>query len=433
MTTVTRSSAHQAWLARARSALGGAVTSFKPPDELAIVISHGLGSRVYDVDGREYIDYVMGSGPLIIGHAHPAVVEAVSRQAALGSTFYWLTVPAIELAEKIIEAVPCAEQVKFVSSGSEATFHALRIARAYTGKQKILKFEGGFHGVNDYALMSAMASEPTPYPQPIPDSDGIPPQIAETVLVSRWNDLELTRRLIEEHAHELAAVICEPLQRALVPAPGFLQELRRLTQQHGVLLIFDEIVTGFRLAYGGAQERYGVVPDLATYGKAVSGGYPLAAIAGKAEIMAVADPARRGRGEPVAHLSGTLNGNPVAAAAGLATLGVLRQPGVYEQLYRTTELLKSGLRELAAERGIAIQVLGEGPLFQVLFGEEEPKDHPGVLATDRARARRFGLACLERGLFVNPGEKFYVSLAHSTEDVERTLDVFEAALDAVRD
>lgn len=433
MTTTARSSAHQAWLARARSALGGAVTSFKPPDELAIVISHGLGSRVYDVDGREYIDYVMGSGPLIIGHAHPAVVEAVSRQAALGSTFYWLTVPAIELAEKIIEAVPCAEQVKFVSSGSEATFHALRIARAYTGKQKILKFEGGFHGVNDYAMMSAMAPEPTPYPQPIPDSDGIPPQIAETVLVSRWNDLELTQRLIEEHAHELAAVICEPLQRALVPAPGFLQELRRLTEQHGVLLIFDEIVTGFRLAYGGAQERYGVVPDLATYGKAVSGGYPLAAIAGKAEIMAVTDPSRRGRGEPVAHLSGTLNGNPVAAAAGLATLEVLRQPGVYEQLYRTTELLKSGLRELAAERGIAVQVLGEGPLFQVLFGEQEPKDYPGVLATDRARARRFGLACLERGLFVNPGEKFYVSLAHSTEDVERTLDVFEAALDAVRD
>jgi len=433
MTTAARSSIHQAWLDRARSALGGAVTSFQLPGELGIVISHGLGSRIYDVDGREYLDYVMGSGPLIIGHAHPAVVEAVSRQATLGSTFYWLTMPAIELAERIIEAVPCAEQVKFVSSGSEATFHALRIARAFTGKPKILKFEGGFHGVNDYAMMSALSSEPTSYPQPLPDSDGIPPQIAETVLVSRWNDAALTQRLIEEHAHELAAVICEPLQRALPPAPGFLQELRRLTERHGVLLIFDEIVTGFRLAYGGAQERYGVVPDLATYGKAVSGGYPLAAIAGKAEIMAVTDPARRGRGEPVAHLSGTLNGNPVAAVAGLATLGVLRQPGVYEQLYRTTDLLKSGLRELAAERGVPVQVLGEGPLFQVVFGNEEPKDHPGMLATDRVRARRFGLACLERGLFVNPGEKFYVSLAHTAEDIERTLEVFDAALEAVCD
>jgi len=426
-----RSPAHADWLRRGQAVLGGALNSFVLPESHAIVLSHGLGSRVVDVDGRAYIDYVLGSGPLILGHAHPAVVEAVSRQAALGSTFYTLTPAAIELAEEIVRAVPCAEVVKFVSSGSEATFHALRIARTYTGRTKVLKFEGGFHGTHDYALMSAFPAEPSDFPVPRPDSAGIPPQVADTVLVSRWNDLEGTRALIEQHAEELAAVICEPLQRALPPEPGFLSGLRELTAKHGIVLIFDEVVTGFRLAYGGAQERYGVVPDLATFGKALSGGYPLAAVAGRREIMAVTAFDRRGRGEPFAYLSGTLNGNPVAAAAGLATLAVLRQPGVYEHLYRITSQLTTGLRELAAARGVPLQVIGDGPVFQVVFAEEVPRDYAGLLRADRERAVRFGLACLERGLFVNPGEKFYVSLAHSDEDVERTLDVFAAALDAV--
>lgn len=428
---ITRSAVHSDWVRRGRTVLGGAVTSFVLPESHAVVLSHGLGSRVVDVDGREYIDYVLGSGPLILGHAHPAVVEAVSRQAALGSTFYTLTPAAIELAEEIVRAVPCAEVVKFVSTGSEATFHALRIARAYTGRTKVLKFEGGFHGWHDYALMSAFPAEPSDYPRPRPDSAGIPQPVAETVLVSRWNDLDLTRAIIEQHAEDLAAVICEPLQRALPPAPGFLSGLRELTQRHGILLVFDEVVTGFRLAYGGAQERYGVVPDLATFGKALSGGYPLAAIAGRREVMAVTDFARRGRGEPFAYLSGTLNGHPAAAAAGLATLSVLRQPGVYDHLYRITERLKAGLRELASARGIPLQVIGDGPVFQVVFAEEEPRDYAGMLRADRERAMEFGLACLERGLFVNPGEKFYVSLAHTDEDVDRTLEVFAAALDAV--
>ncbi|HET9015202.1 MAG TPA: aminotransferase class III-fold pyridoxal phosphate-dependent enzyme [Thermomicrobiaceae bacterium] len=417
-------------LARAETVLGGAAGSFKLPTRQAIVVGRAEGSHLWDTDGREFIDYLLGSGPLLIGHAHPEVVAAVQRQAALGSTYYTLNVPLIELAERMVAAIPCAEQVKFVSSGSEATFHALRIARAYTGRSRVLKFEGGFHGVNDYALMSALASRQTAYPTPIPDSAGIPHEVEADVLVSRWNDVALTRRIVAEHAGELAAIICEPLQRSLVPAPGFLAELRTLADRHGILLVFDEVVTGFRLAYGGAQERYGVVPDLATYGKAMSGGYPMAAIAGPREILGVTDPARRGQA-PVAHLGGTLNGNPVAAAAGLATLEVLARSGSYDRLYGTTERLKSGLQELAQERGIAIKVPGDGPLFQVFFTADEVTDYPGVLATDRARSRRFGLACLERGLFLNPGEKFYVSLAHTTEDVERTLDVFADALDAL--
>ncbi|HET7034100.1 MAG TPA: aminotransferase class III-fold pyridoxal phosphate-dependent enzyme, partial [Thermomicrobiaceae bacterium] len=249
------------------------------------------------------------------------------------------------------------------------------------------------------------------------------------VLVSRWNDVPLTESLVAEHAHELAAVICEPLQRSLVPEPGFLAALREMTQRHGVLLIFDEVVTGFRLAYGGAQERYGVVPDLATYGKAIAGGYPLAAVAGRAEIMAVTDSSRKGKA-PFAQIGGTLSGNPVAAVAGLATLDILRQPGSYDRLYGTTERLKSGLEELFSEHGVAAQVCGEGGLFQVFFNDQPVTDYPGVLASDRAKGRRFGLACVDRGLWLNPGEKFYVSLAHDTEDVEKTLDIFADALAA---
>ena len=425
----SRSQRHEELLDRAERAIGGAVT-FKLPRQQTAVIARGQGSKVYDLDGREYIDYVLGSWPMLVGHAHPLVVEAVQRQVALGSTYYSLNQPAIELAELLIEAAPCAEFVKYVSSGSEATFHAMRIARAYTGKPKILKFEGGFHGGSDYAQMSAHASRPTEYPTPIPDTAGIPSEVEAEVLVSRWNDVPLTESLVTEHAHELAAVICEPLQRSLVPAPGFLAALREITQRHGVLLIFDEVVTGFRLAYGGAQERYGVVPDLATYGKAIAGGYPLAAVAGRAEIMAVTDASRKGKA-PYAQIGGTLSGNPVAAVAGLATLDILRQPGSYDRLYGTTERLKSGLEELFSEHGVPAQVCGEGGLFQVFFNDQPVTDYPGVLASDRAKGRRFGLECVDRGLWLNPGEKFYVSLAHDTEDVEKTLDIFADALDAM--
>ncbi len=426
----SRSSSQEDLLDRAAEVLGGTLGAFRLPADQAVVIARAQGSKVYDIDGREFVDYLLGSGPLLVGHAHPTVVEAVQRQVARGSTYYTLNQPIIELAERIVEAVPCAEEVRFVSTGTEATFHAMRIARTYTGKPKILKFEGGFHGVNDYAMMSAHATRQTSYPNPIPDSAGIPREVEADVLISRWNDVELTRSIVEEHAGDLAAIICEPLQRSLKPAPGFLAELRELTRKHDVLLIFDEVVTGFRLAYGGAQERYGVIPDIAAYGKAISGGYPMAAVAASHEIMAMTDHVRRGN-LPVAHLGGTLNGNPVAAVAGLATLDILRGEGAYDRLYSTTERIKGGLRELLSERGIPADVSGDGPLFQVFFSDATVVDYPGVLASDRAKSRRFGLLCVDRGLMVNPGEKFYVSLAHDTDDVERTLDAFEDALDAL--
>jgi glutamate-1-semialdehyde 2,1-aminomutase len=422
-----RSAVHQKLIDVAEDAMGGSPGAFKLPAELAIVIDHGAGSKVYDVDGNEYLDFLMGSGPMLIGHAHPDVVAAVQHQAARGSTFYTLTEPAIQLAERLIAAIPCAESIKYVSTGTEATFHAMRIARTYTGKPKILKFEGGFHGVNDYSLMSSMSEVQTDYPRPIPDSAGIPGEIEADVLVSRWNDSELTGQILAEHGHELAAVICEPLQRALVAAPGFLRDLRELTEKHGVLLIFDEIVTGFRLAYGGAQERYGVIPDLATYGKAIAGGYPLAAIAGQRDIMDVTRPERRGQ-SPVAHLGGTMNGNPLAAAAGLATLDILCGHGVYQHLYEITEQLKTGFRQIAERSGEKVQIIGEGPVFQVFFSSETMRDYPGVLRSDRNRSREFGLNLIRKGFFLNPGEKCYVSLAHTDQDIERTLSAAREAM-----
>jgi glutamate-1-semialdehyde 2,1-aminomutase len=418
---------HQNLIDKAEELLGGSPAAFKLPPELAIVIERGSRSKVYDVDGNEYIDYLMGSGPMLIGHAHPRVVEAVQQQATLGSTFYTLTKPAIELAERLVDTVPCAEAVKFVSSGTEATFQAMRIARTFTGRPKILKFEGGFHGVHDYAMMSAMSGTATQYPRPIPDSAGIPGEIEADVLVSRWNNPELTEQILSEHADQIAAVICEPLQRALIAAPGFLKSLRELTSKYGVLLIFDEIVTGFRLAFGGAQEKYGVVPDLATFGKALAGGYPLAAVVGKRDIIDVTRQERRGVA-PLAHLSGTLNGNPIAASAGLATLDVLSEPGVYDRLYNTAAQLRSGIEQIGSSCGESVHTVGEGPLFQMFFAPEAPGDYPAVLKSDRARSRAFGLELIKQGFYLNPGDKFYISLAHDEDDVRRTLQAAEVAM-----
>ncbi|MGH7268096.1 MAG: aspartate aminotransferase family protein, partial [Candidatus Rokuibacteriota bacterium] len=259
------------------------------PPELAFVVDHGEGARLVDVRGRVYLDYVLGSGPLLLGHAPPAVVTAVQAQAAKGSTFHWLSEPAIRLAEEVCRAVPCAEQVRFVSTGTEATMFAGRMARAFTRREKILKFEGGWHGLHDYAMVGnwRIPSE-RPYPSPPPDVGGIPRGALESVLVAPFNDLETTAAVAARHADDLAAIIVEPLQRAIRPRPGFLAGLRELAHRHGALLIFDEVVTGFRLAYGGAQERYGVVPDLAVYGKALTAGFALAAIAGRADVMATA-------------------------------------------------------------------------------------------------------------------------------------------------
>lgn len=419
------------WLSRADCYFPGACLGMMSlPADLQMVMVRGQGSKVYDAAGKEYLDYMLGSGPLLLGHARPEVVEAVQRQAALGSTFFALNEPAIRLAQAIVEASPCAAAVRFQTTGSEAVFAALRLARAATGRDKVLKFEGGWHGGFDLGQLSGAPSNPPPFPQPVPDCDGISPASQREVLVAPFNDVATTRTLIEEHHRDLAAIVVEPLQRALKPEPGFLESLRALSRQFGIVLVFDEIVTGFRLAWGGAQERYGVVPDLACYGKVIGGGYPLSAVAGKKELLQLADPRQKGRGR-YCFMSGTLTGNPIAAAAGVATLDVLRADGVFQHLHALGQRLAQGLHEAGTAASVPLQVLGDGPVLQAFFTAHQPlRNHRDLLRADKKRAVVFGHELIRRGVYCAPGGKLYLSLAHTAADIDRTVDIATAALKA---
>ncbi len=403
---------------------GGTLGMFKLPRKHQIVIDRGQGCRIWDLDGAEYIDYTLGSGPMILGHAHPAVLEAVTRQSELGSTYYGLNEPAILLAERLVKASPCAEQVRFVSSGTDATFSAIRLARAYTGKTKVLKFNGGWHGGHDYAQQDPDPDRPG-WSRPI--SDGIPRSVTDTVITCDFNDTATAVDLISQHAPDLAAVIVEPLQRAISPKPGFLDALRDLTQKHEALLIFDEIVTGFRLSWGGAQEHYGVIPDLVVYGKTSSGGYPLAAICGPQDVMNCAAAELKGSGR-YAFISGTFNGNPISCAAGLATLDELAKPGIYRHLHKVSSKLQKGLESIAAESGHALRVLGEGPVLQPFFSDRALWTHAETQATDLQKQRALGLGLLKKGFFVKPSGKLYLSTIHTDEIVEQTLDAARSVL-----
>jgi len=423
----TRSAEESSLLERARKRLpGGVLGTSRYAEEAAFVVKHGRGSKIYDVSGREYIDYVLASGPLILGHAHPAVVAAVRAQIEGGSTYFMVTEPIIQLAEEICRALPCAEQVRFTSTGSEATFFALRTARTARQRDKILKFEGGYHGAHDYSMMSSTPRSPKAFPAPVPDSSGIPHAIEADVLIAPYNDLATVEGIVDTHADELAAVIIEPFQRLIPPQPGFLQGLREITRRHGILLIFDEVVTGFRLAYGGAQQYYGVVPDIACVGKIVGGGFPLAAVCASEELMRPFDPQQDGKGDFISQ-SGTLNGNPIAAVAGLATLAELREPGAYETIHGTGKRLMAGLRELVERSGLPAQVVGEPVVFDIIFSGEPITDYRSLQKADGALARAFTTELIKRGVVKNT-QKMYVSLVHSEADVARTLEACEDAL-----
>ena len=410
----------------ARVLPGGVLGSHRSGPGLEFVVREGRGGHLYDVNGRRYIDYLLGSGPMVLGHAHPAVVEAVRRQMDRGTSYMLLNEPSIELAEEIVRAVPCAEQVRYTSSGSEATFFALRVARAFRKREKVLKFEGGFHGSHDYALMSVVPRSPKAFPAPMSDSAGIPHAIEGEVLIAPYNDLATTEALIAAHHEELAAVLIEPYQRTILPAPGFLEGLRRATQRHEVPLVFDEIVTGFRFAYGGAQEYYGVVPDLAAFGKVVAGGFPLACVAGPKAIMRHFDAALEGTPEYVWQ-AGTFNGNAISCAAGLATLAELRKPGAYERLFRTGTRLRDGLVAAVRKHGLAAQVSGEAPVFDIFFTDREILDYRATLTADRDQIKRFNQELVRRGV-VKAVNKIYISLAHTDADVDETLGIFDEVL-----
>ena len=405
---------------------GGVLGSARFPDDLGFVVKRGKGGKLWDVSGREYIDFLLGSGPMILGHAHPAVVAAVREQLEHGTTYFLVNEPVIKLADELCRAVPCAEQVRFTSTGSEATFFALRAARAWRKREKVLKFEGGYHGSHDYALMSSSPKSPKAFPAATPDSAGIPHVISGEVLIAPYNDLATVEALLAVHADTLAAVIVEPFQRLLAPMPGFLAGLRAVTSRYEIPLIFDEVVTGFRFAYGGAQEYYGVVPDLAALGKIIGGGFPLAAVCGREEIMKNFDPRFDGTPDFIAQV-GTLNGNPIAAVAGLATLAELRKPGAYTRLHGTGRALRDGLAELVKQSGLPAQVIGETTVFDLVFTDRPLTDYRAMLTADGALLKAFNAECLARGI-VKGKEKLYVSLAHSDEDVKRALEVFATAL-----
>jgi glutamate-1-semialdehyde 2,1-aminomutase len=335
---------------------------------------------------------------------------------------------AVKLAEKIVAAVPCAEQVCFNSTGSESTFFAMRLARAYRNRDKILKFEGGFHGMNDYALMSNQWTQQTvDFPGAVPNSAGIPTSVQQEMLIAPFNDLQRTVDIIRQYADELAGVILEPMQRTIVPTAEFLQGLRDITAELDIPLIFDEVVTGYRLALGGAQEYYGVTPDLTALCKGIASGYPISVLCGRQDLMKMTDPAGIGTAAYVAQ-TGTFSNNPICTSAALACIDVLEREGTYETLYAKGNKLMQGLRDKFARAGIPVQVCGEAPAFQVWFCDEPIVDFRTLQQADHAMNNRFTELLLDRGI-VKAHEKFFISLAHTDEDLDYTLDAFDSAID----
>lgn len=393
------------------------------------IVRGGRGSRVWDESGNEYIDFLLGSGPMLVGHAHPKVLAAVQEQIAQGTTFLLDHRFAILLAEAIVDAVPCADQVRFVSSGTEADAYAIRLVRAYRNRNKILKFEGGYHGMSDAALTGLGPQPAGNTPRAVPISAGIPEGVSDDVLIAPFNDIDTAASLIREYADELAGVLIEPLQRIIPGKPGFVGGLRELTAEHNIPFIFDEVVTGFRLAYGGAQEYYGVTPDLCTLGKACGGGYPLAAIAGREEIMAHFDADRVGAERHVVQV-GTLSGNPVAAAAGLTTLEVLREPGTYERLFATGQRLMDGIAERLRERRFEAEVVGLPPCFDVVFAPGPIEDARALAGGDQELLRRCNELLLKHGI-LKIDIKNYLSTVHTDEDISQALEAWSSALDTL--
>jgi glutamate-1-semialdehyde 2,1-aminomutase len=413
--------------ARAQKVIPGGVNSpvraFKSVGGNPLFITRAEGSNIFDADGNAYIDYVGSWGPMILGHCHPKVVEAIRQTAQSGASFGAPTELEIELAEMVCAAYPNIEKVRMVSSGTEATMSAIRLARGYTGRDKILKFDGCYHGHADALLVKAGSGAAT---FGVPTSPGVPADVAKHTLTATYNDLEDVKTLVAANTGEIACIIVEPVagnMGCVPPAPGFLEGLRQLCTSEGIVLIIDEVMTGFRLAYGGAQERFGVRGDLVCLGKIIGGGLPVGAFGGKAEIMAMLSP------EGGVYQAGTLSGNPLAMSAGIATLKLIQEKGFYQTIEEKSAYLEKGLREAAGAASIKTCLQRVGGMFCTFFREGPVRSFTEAQKSDTAAFGRFFLAMLEAGINLAPSqfEAGFMSIAHSKDDLDKTIEAAHRA------
>jgi glutamate-1-semialdehyde 2,1-aminomutase len=421
------------WFDRARASLVAGVSSgFRYwGDDDTLVIDHGEGGHVYDMDGNRYVDYQLGFGPVILGHGHAAVAEAVATAAAAGTTFAMTTAIEVEAAEKVRQAVPWLEALRFTNTGTEATMHAIRLARGFTGREVVVKFEGQYHGAHDYVLFSTAGSPPGALgsrhnPVPHQTSSGIPEAIRSTVRTLPFNDLDAVERLFQSIGHEVAALIVEPMLGnffGLMPKPGYLEGLRRLTEEYGIVLIFDEVKTGFRMALGGAQEVFGVSPDLATFAKSMGNGFPVAAIGGRGDVIQ----AWAGGGIMQA---GTYSGNGLAAAAAIATIDVLATGEPYEQITTVGTALMDGVSNICAEEGVPVHVIGHPSMIGIWFGDTEPTDFRDLPGHNASLYEDVVFGMIRRGVMPvdDAREPWFTCAAHTNADVGETLEAFSDSL-----
>jgi len=405
------------------------VRAFKAVGGTPLFIKRGQGSRLYDEDGNEFIDYVGSWGPLILGHAHPRVVKAIKKAAEYGSSFGAPTELETKLAKLICEAMPSIEMIRFVNSGTEATMSAIRLARAFTGRNKVLKFAGCYHGHSDGLLAKAGSGMAT---LGIPSSPGVPAAVTADILVAPYNNVEAAEKLFMQFAADIAAVIVEPIagnMGVVLPQPGFLERLRSLTRQYGALLIFDEVITGFRVAYGGAQQLYKVVPDLTCLGKIIGGGLPVGGYGGRREMMEMVAPSG-----PV-YQAGTLAGNPLAMTAGIETITVLKESSAYRELEKKAALLAKGIMKAANKAGANMQLPRVGSMFTVFFVTDPVTDYETATRADTKQYAKFFHQMLSNGIYFPPSqfEAAFVSTAHTHKDIQSTVDAAERAFASILD
>ncbi|MEC3909445.1 aspartate aminotransferase family protein [Sphingobium sp. CR2-8] len=402
---------------------GGSTNSLLPPNGLEFLVDRGEGAYLYDVDGRRFLDFMIGAGPLLLGHAHPRMVETIATQAQRGTHYFNLTAAAVQLAERVCRIVPSAQMVRYTSSGSEATFHALRLARAVTGRQAIIKFDGAWHGHHDLAVFS-MEYSPTQIPVPYAISNGIQKGVTDEVVVLPYNDATAFRAMMRAYPGRFAAVICEPMQRTLNPLPGFLETLREECDAAGTALIFDEVVSGFRIAPGGAQEKYGVTPDLTALGKAFGGGMPLAAVVGQRRFMEHLDP-NDGSNQYSFHC-GTFNGLPMSIACAHTALDVLVDEDGIGRLAELGLYARDRLKGLFQDLNRPACITGDGPIFHFYLTEEQVHDHAAVRRADNAFSDAVHRRMYKAGIY-KQFSKAYLSLAHDKAHIDEFCDVLRWA------